>query len=259
MKNEQKIGSVFETTRYSMFKRLDGQRAVEHSRVLKVLRSIREVGQIIPVIVNEKMEVIDGQARIEACKILGIPVRYVVMIGTGIEECRGCNSTASMWTLLGYISSFAELGNNSYIFVLKLFKRFAETIPTHAILTIAFGRRVNTNTVRNGDLCLGENEYNRAVKTLEYVETFSEVLDRQKGRKDLYYTAVAYAYTRKGVDAERLKKKVFEIQNLPPAATMEQAIKDIEAVYNRNARDKAYMSYEYKKMIDAKASWYEET
>lgn len=70
---------MFRTTDYEGFKRVIGNRRVMEERVTKILASIDKIGYIpIPLIVNEKMEVIDGQGRLEACKRRGLPVNFII-------------------------------------------------------------------------------------------------------------------------------------------------------------------------------------
>lgn len=65
---------VYVTDKYSIFRRLSGNRDVKEARVKKIMRSIEKVGYIPnPIIVNENMEVVDGQGRLEAVKRLGLP------------------------------------------------------------------------------------------------------------------------------------------------------------------------------------------
>lgn len=113
----KKVGEIYQTENYSIFKRLSGNRGVEDSRVLSILKSIQNVGYIKnPIIVNEKYEVIDGQGRLEACKRLGLPVYYSIAEGAGIEECIAMNINQKNWKVEDYINSYGELGINSYIF-----------------------------------------------------------------------------------------------------------------------------------------------
>lgn len=57
------------TNNYEMFKILAGNRGVSPARVKKIKKSIEDVGYITsPILVNEKMEVIDGQRQIASFK-----------------------------------------------------------------------------------------------------------------------------------------------------------------------------------------------
>ena len=70
----KRIGYIFEEPDYSQFKYLGGNRDITHSK--KLLESITQNGYFnVPILVNENMEIIDGQGRFEALKMLGLPIR----------------------------------------------------------------------------------------------------------------------------------------------------------------------------------------
>lgn len=89
----KQTNEIQRTNNYYMFKRLEGNRFVDPKKVNKLKKSIDEVGYISnPIIVNEKMEVIDGQHRLEALKELGKPVEYIVQKNLDIKEVLFMNS-----------------------------------------------------------------------------------------------------------------------------------------------------------------------
>ena len=95
---------ILETKDYSKFKVLDGNRAIRDRRVDAIVQSITEVGYVTsPILVNENMEVIDGQGRLAALERLNMPVEYIVQEGIGIEECRQMNIHQSNWTDYDYV------------------------------------------------------------------------------------------------------------------------------------------------------------
>ena len=103
------------TTDYGIFNRLAGNRSVDEKRVQKIIQSIQTVGYVPnPIVVNEKMEVIDGQGRLEALKRLGMPVDYIISKGTTIRQTQVMNATSTTWSKEDYIKSYAEGGSKSY-------------------------------------------------------------------------------------------------------------------------------------------------
>ena len=98
-----KINAVYKTDNYDMFRTLDSNRAVDSRRVAKVKRSIAAVGQLNPIVCNEKNEVVDEQARLAACRALGVPVQYIIVKGADIDLCRSANATNKAWTSNDYI------------------------------------------------------------------------------------------------------------------------------------------------------------
>lgn len=83
---------VYTTSDYSIFAHLKENRDVKEQRVKKIRKSIDSVGYIRnPIIVNEKMEIIDGQGRFEVLKEKGYPVEFIIDEGIGVDECRAMN------------------------------------------------------------------------------------------------------------------------------------------------------------------------
>ena len=102
---EESSKKIYITKDYSIFKKLTGNRSTELERITKICDSIREVGYITsPILVNENMEVIDGQGRLEAFKELGIPVEYI--IETASLAYVGISS-ASLYFLSSFSMRFA--------------------------------------------------------------------------------------------------------------------------------------------------------
>ena len=68
-----------------------GNREIEESRVKKIKDSILKVGYITsPIIVNEKMEVIDGQRKnrgIKTIKFPGVEIAELIWYNICIETC----------------------------------------------------------------------------------------------------------------------------------------------------------------------------
>jgi hypothetical protein len=52
----------------------------------------------IPIIVNERMEIVDGQHRFTICKELNLPIHYIAGQNWNISEIRQINSVQKSWT-----------------------------------------------------------------------------------------------------------------------------------------------------------------
>lgn len=106
---------VYMTTDYKKFKRLLGNRDVSEQRIKRIIESIQQIGFLnSAIIVNERMEVIDGQARLEALKRLKLPVYYCSHNGAGINECLLLNQKQKNWSCDDYCKSYMEQGNENY-------------------------------------------------------------------------------------------------------------------------------------------------
>ena len=105
---------IHSTTDYGQFKYIEGNREVVEAHVKSLSDQIIEKDFQIPIIVNEKMEVCEGQHRLEAYRSLGMPITYIIKEGLNICDIRKMNSTSRKWTMEEYMISHVKLGNKEY-------------------------------------------------------------------------------------------------------------------------------------------------
>ena len=108
------IGNIFKTKDYDMFKWVKGNRKPNKKNYSKLVKSMKEEQLIIPICVNEKFEIIDGQHRFSACKDLELPVYYYVVSNYGIEQVKRANIVSSNWRKEDYLHMFLEENNEVY-------------------------------------------------------------------------------------------------------------------------------------------------
>lgn len=83
---------VYKTSDYTIFSFMEDNRVVNADIVRKIKEKIQEFGWIRePILVNEKLQIIDGQHRFTALKELGFPVEFIIDEGIGVKECRAIN------------------------------------------------------------------------------------------------------------------------------------------------------------------------
>ena len=108
-KEDSKVNSeVMYSSDYEKFSILEQNRVVNDNHVSELVVSIQNSGQLTPIIINEKFEIIDGQHRFDACKILKIPVMYLISYKTSIKEVILMNNTQKSWKLPDYLRSFSH-------------------------------------------------------------------------------------------------------------------------------------------------------
>ena len=259
-KGEKVVANVYETTDYRLFKRLEGNRVIQEQRIKKVMSSIRKVGYILsPIVVNENNEIIDGQARLEAFKRLNLPVHYVIAPGAGIEECIAMNINQTSWTLEDYIDSYADTGNISYIYLSQLLKAYKGIFRNKVILNVATGKVESSNgIIKEGRFSCDAAKYSESQRVLSWLKNFRQPIDRIDGHAEYYYMALAFCYSDPEVDNDRLIEKIIQLQaNLIPVTTIQQALEQVENVYNNRSRNKVYILTNYRKFMEGKYAWYE--
>ena len=100
------FGNIMVTENYDMFKKIGGNRKINKANYSKIVKSMKEEQLIIPIVVNEKYEIIDGQHRFTACKDLGKPVYFYMVRGYGLEQVKRANIASSNWKKENYLDMF---------------------------------------------------------------------------------------------------------------------------------------------------------
>lgn len=250
--------SIKSTMNYSIFKKLEGNRPVVNRRVNKIIASIQNVGYITsPLIVNEKMEVIDGQGRLEALEQLKMPVEYIVHPGIGINECIAMNINQGNWSLKDYIESYATRGNKSYQRLEQLIKEYPlanlDVIATAALRI----NKITGTMVKDGSLVLTEEQYDKAVERLNYAYEIFDLVDRTAVRGGILnlIQVVLYCYDYEDIDLKRLKEQVTKnIYLCRPWNNIDTCFNEIEELYNRNISKKVYFYTLYRQEKARRAS-----
>lgn len=231
---------VYTTKDYSIFKRLVGNRDIPESRISKITASIQEIGWIRnPIVVNEKMEVIDGQGRLTALQRLGLPIEYIVAEGAGSKECIYMNMNMVNWKLPDFIKSYAEQGNVNYQRLLALMNKYVGgnlDIISTAVYRISKSKHKD---IKSGMLQLTEEQYKEAIPRLEFIQPLLEKINEKKlpGSFVTLMQTLIYYFDYPEVDNERLMESIEKyIYNSKPWVSNQDCEKEVEDCYNYNRR-----------------------
>jgi len=118
---------IQQTEDYSSFKRIKGNRTINKAQVTKLIASFGVnpgIATAVPIIVNDKKQIIDGQHRFEALKKLGLPINYLEISGLSLTDVQIVNSSTKTWTPLDYAKSFSELGLKDYDIYLEFRNKY---------------------------------------------------------------------------------------------------------------------------------------
>ena len=104
---------VLSTEDYSQFKPVMGNRKLSSGHIQKLVHAIEEqdLTQSRPILVNENLEIIDGQHRFEACKQLGLPIYYQVQVGGNSYHAASLNATQAAWDDTNYMDHLKAHGD----------------------------------------------------------------------------------------------------------------------------------------------------
>lgn len=199
------VNKVYVTNDLSIFK------FTKFNRNVSIRKEMLEQAKerfISPVVVNEHMVVIDGQHRIEHAKIANVPVEYIIKSGLGERDIVRMNTTQKPWSLLNYIESFANQGNENYVKLLQLInKRF---IDTSVVIATSLGYSHNGSLI-NEKIKEGKFEFFNYEKELEFLHLAQEFKEKLKfPNRSKVNLALYKIFQYDQVDWDRLVRKMKE-------------------------------------------------
>ena len=265
------IAQVFESSDYSKFTTLIGNRDPDH--VEKIAHSIKEVGRLmIPIIVNENFQIIDGGNRIMACERVDVPVAYIICPGYGIKECIALNNNAKNWKPENYIKCYADNGYEDYKVLREIEKEYSPQLPKQLIRSTCAGYLNNTkmqDIIAKGIFKMAHNA-NDIRALFDYLLQFNFRKTGQ-GKTEYIQKVLRFCYEWEAVDNKRMLEQFKKyVHTLNPPINIQTAAEEVERIYNfhRSKNSYVYIANEYKRKAcesaiglipgGGKIDWYKE-
>ena len=166
---------INKTKNYDKFKFRDDNRvSIDSLHINKLIESIksRNLLEFRPIIVNENMEIIDGQHRLLAAKSLDLDIYYQIQKGLGGAEIILMN-TSKNWINSDYLNYYCKNRFPEYLKLEEFMKK--NNLKLHVALNICVGAsRTAFNQFKNGKfvfkLDLLENEIEICWETINYIK-----------------------------------------------------------------------------------------
>lgn len=132
------------TKNYDIFQKHPANTPINQKLVenLKDSISIKDMLRYRPIIVNEEMQVIDGQHRLEAAKSLDVPVYFLVHKASDDADMILLNATQRTWKLVDYYNYHLKKGVEEYKKLEEFITKNEMTIGEYMRLD-GYGRKNN--------------------------------------------------------------------------------------------------------------------
>ena len=240
---------IYSTTEYNLFNKLRGNRAVNELHVRKLVEAIKEKDLQIPIIVDHDMNVLDGQHRLDAYKIVGNPISYIIKDKFELQDVRNVNSVNRKWTLTEYLMSYCKLGKKDYQ-LLEWFHRTYEFGIAECVAML--NGKGYTNVTSLKDFRKGEF----VIENLEQGKTWAKNINAcgeyfQYYKKGTFVRAMLSAMKDKTfsfkIFIKRLSNNSSKLKN---QGSRNDFIVNIERVYNHGTANKFKVRldlYDYKR------------
>ncbi len=235
-----KVNDVLATTDYNIFKYIGGNRHINGNHLERLMKSMESQYLEIPIIVNEKYEIIDGQHRATCCQQLGLPVYFIVCKGYSLKEVQIANSNTVDWKPMDFALSFAERGYKDYIEYLKFQRRYRLPHQINIIMlsgNTKLGNREIHHEFRQG--LFKVSDINLAHSWAAFVFDFKDIYKGFK-KRSFVYALLHVIKTNKYIHKEMVSKAKLQPRKLVNCPTQGEYIKMLEEVYNykRSQEDK---------------------
>lgn len=244
------VNQVNQTNDYAMFKTLNGNRVLNKLHVSRLMESFKTSYLLSPILINQHNQIIDGQHRFEAAKLLGLPINFIICNDYGIKEVQILNTNTKNWKKEDYLNAYCDLKYPEYL----KFRNFMRHYPELGISnceSILIDRSSGKHGRIDGMRCRfkyfeeGELEIINYDMSCEIAEKIMQIKPYYEGfNRPAFVRAMCgifkiedYNHT---VFLQRLRSQPNALQH---CATTIQYRLMIEDIYNYRSRDKISLRY----------------
>lgn len=239
------MAKIHETKNYDLFELHPFNRDPKYStrKFKKLLASMKEHGWIdaYPAHVvkngNGTLKIKAGHNRIDAAKMLGITVKYVVCDDeASLTQIEGAHNP---WNMKDFLTGFARQGDMNYLKLQEFNRKFG--IPLNTSLTLLGGHAVNmsgwhSETFKDGKFKVGNPSHANIVGDLVL---YCDSLGIDFCRNTRFVSAISKVILVDGIDIEELKKKIKNhLYFMTKQPDVSSYIQMLEKVYNRQRGNK---------------------
>lgn len=221
------------TTEYGKFKIVEGNRDVVAQHVKKLVNTLKSenLNEYLPVLVNENMEVIDGQHRLEALKTLNLPVNYIIIPGADLLTVQMLNSSSKSWSLADYIQSYIKRGNDNYVVLWDFHKRYQLPLSVCVGLLVGVPGRNEGELIRSGSFVVKDRNFAEAIAGA--ISGLRKSIDKRLIMDRDLLRAFTKVLKSKNIDLKRLRHKMALFgPTIKKQYAVNDYMREIERVYN---------------------------
>jgi hypothetical protein len=156
---ESEVGKVYMSYDYNQFTCLDRNRELNLANKRKLTESMKEEHLLIPIIVNQYYQIIDGQHRFFSAMELGLPIYYIINHNYGIDQVIRANTVGVNWNKEDFLNSYVKQGVESYVELDMIREEFGINIGTLLSIIADFrgmSLQYTTNQFEIGTLKIGD-------------------------------------------------------------------------------------------------------
>lgn len=236
---------IYYTTDYGRFKFLKGNRDINESKVQKIQEVIRlgiDVLRYAPIIVNEAMEIIDGQHRFAVSRELRTNVYYVIHKEADLSIVPTINSNHTKWRNSDFMNSYIDLKKKAYIELQEFIDAFPGMSLATAIKMFHAGTPSAPEAIeafRDGTLSTKGEKQAYHLGTL--LRDFSEYTSNPYSSR--FFHVMIQLLTVGKYEHELMLKKLKESgRRIEDVKSVKTIIQEMESIINHRMRDRVLIN-----------------
>jgi hypothetical protein len=254
VQNSSQVNQVYVTKNLGMFSSIDGNRVPNLIHVKRLTDSIRKYGmKCNPILVNERLQVIDGQHRLLAAKEVQSEVYFIIIPGSNLTDVHTLNLNQKNWSRKDFMEGYANMGVIPYIKLRDFVKKnddysfndcvsLCSNTSTVASTTSNSGNRKSSykNTIEEGtwlgrDFVLGQEWANKIRMIKPYYVGYN---------RTIFVGTMITLLSNKNFDYSEFMHKL----RIQPTALVDCANRDqyktlVEDIYNFKRREKVNLRF----------------
>ena len=242
MVHSRKPTQLYYTDQLDIFKLFTYNREVNQARTKKLAKVIEELGFITPLIVTQKLFVIDGQHRLAAAKLIRSKVSYIILDVKDEDIApllATMNAHSRNWRTEDHFNMWVDLERPDYLYVRDLLHE--KNIP----FTIFYQAARLTKADRKHEMARGafvlDKEGREILETrLNQFNEILEFLPRFKMFKQTAFAGAVISMVRNPLyNHERLKTQLRKHGGeIAAAVNIKRFLMQLEDVYNKGKTKK---------------------
>lgn len=230
------------TRDYSIFNSITGNRLLNGGKINRIIKDISnglDMLKYCPIIVDQEMNVIDGQHRLHVARKLKSNIWYVISDTLTLPEIAKMNSNTERWKGKDFLQCYATQKNINYIALQEYIDKYK--FPISLSMSLLTGTHKN-DTGGNGKTLKQQfesglftikiqQEANDIAELVYKFSSFDHFLDRG------FIIAISKLFEDKKCDFDHLLKKLKEAPEvLQKQGSAKQYLKSLEELYNYKLR-----------------------
>ena len=229
VQNNKEVNKVYKTNDYSLFKKINGNRAVNKLHLNRLIDSIKndDLTHAVPIVVNKKYEIIDGQHRFDACSTLGKPIYYIVVDGS-LKEVQILNQNSKNWKSEDYILGYCDLKMPEYIWINNFMKENKFSAEMAALICTKNNSKNVSVVIKSGNLKISNKD--EANIMANYFHKYRKLFDGAFTRR--FVEAIIIADKTNGFSHDKLLQKLsYQSDKLKSCTTSRAYLAMLEDIY----------------------------